>query len=248
MLIIQGVSVKTFAEIEEERESRRSRHRFRFSAKSGILIITIPTVVHESLHVGLWDKVNDEIYQMGLRPNWRTFGAPTLRALGCPGGDGGEPDSSGGPKPEREAANAWPSLVIEAGYSQTMGGLRQVMRWWFETSDHHVKIVLLAKLNYRAREIIIEKWTENQANPRVGAMTTRAGGAYVQNCRQTIAIAQIPGIRDGQVDRIRDPASYVVTSGALRLEFELLFLRQPRPGEGDIVLSIQQLQGFAAQV
>jgi hypothetical protein len=42
--------------------------------------------------------------------------------------------------------------------------------------------------------------------------------------------------------------SHIVTSGALRLEFDLLFLRQAQDGEGDIVISIEQLQRFATVV
>ena len=38
---------------------------------------------------------------MGLQKSWIFFGATTLRAQGHPGGDGGESDSSGGPRPER---------------------------------------------------------------------------------------------------------------------------------------------------
>jgi hypothetical protein len=44
------------------------------------------------------------------------------------------------------------------------------------------------------------------------------------------------------------PNSHIVTSGALRLEFDLLFLRQAQDGEGDIVISIEQLQRFATVV
>lgn len=113
------------------------------------------------------------------------------------------------------------------------------MRWWFSTSDHQVKIVLLAKCDHSARSIIIEKWIEVPAQIRTGATNTRAPAAQLEpTCRQTITITQNPG----------NPASYNSTRGALRLEFDLLFLRQPDQGEGDIIISIQRLGVYAERV
>lgn len=40
---------------------------------------------------------------------------------------------------------------------------------------------------------------------------------------------------------ITNPASYNVARGVLVLQFELLFLRDPGPGEGDIVVGIPEL-------
>jgi hypothetical protein len=121
------------------------------------------------------------------------------------------------------------------------------MRWWFSASDHKVKIVILAKFNHSRREIILEKWVEVQANPRPGAMTSRAGARLEPSCRQAITIVQNPGITDTDDTRL-NPASYTVTRGALRLEFDLLFLRQHGPGEGDVIISISDLQLYAAKV
>jgi hypothetical protein len=42
--------------------------------------------------------------------------------------------------------------------------------------------------------------------------------------------------------------SYTVNGGALVLEFRLLFLRDQGLGEGDVVLSIPELQSYAAKV
>jgi len=58
-----------------------------------------------------------------------------------------EGDSTRGPKPERAAKGAWPTLVIESGVSQTLGQLRICMRRWFSMSNHEVKIVMLTKFD-----------------------------------------------------------------------------------------------------
>jgi hypothetical protein len=114
------------------------------------------------------------------------------------------------------------------------------MRWWFEASNHQVKIILLAKFNHPQRTIQLEKWEEAPQAVRPGAMTTRsvAAGAPAPVLQQTITITQ----------NATSPPSYNVTRGALVLSFRLLFLRDPSPGEGDFVFSIPDLQFYAERV
>ena len=170
-------------------------------------------------------------------------GATTYQAReGHPGGDGGEGDSSGGPIPDRQEHEKWPTLVIEAGDSESLPQLRADMKWWFSTSNHDVKIVILAKFNPGQRSILLEKWEEEERAPQQGAATTRWAAAIEPVLQQAITITY---------DNIGDPrntASYTVNGGALVLEFRLLFLRDPGPGEGDIVVSIPDLQSYAVRV
>jgi hypothetical protein len=190
---------------------------------------------------------------MGLHRNWKAIGSTTFRAQGHPNGDGGEGDSSGGPKDQRGNKGNWPTLVIEAGHSETLAELRKDMEWWFSASNHQVKIVLLAKFDDDQKHIILEKWVEVQASPRQGAATTRAfaqaANWLVPDCNQLITIIRNPGITDTDPHRFH-PTSYTVTRGTLRLEFNLLFLSQPDQGQGqgDIVISVQDLQEYAGEV
>jgi uncharacterized protein (DUF924 family) len=109
--------------------------------------------------------------------------------------------------------------------------LRAGMRWWFEASNHDVKIGILAKF-YRATDpqqhrLLLEKWVETP-EPTLS---------------QEITIHQTPANRATGA-----PASYVVNGGPLRLEFSRLFLRNPRHWEQDIIISVQELQGYAVDV
>lgn len=125
------------------------------------------------------------------------------------------------------------------------------MRWWFNASEHQVKIVLLAKFDHSHNQIILEKWVEVQALPQPGATTARAvAQAAVRlapDCSQVITVTRNPGITATDPTRWH-PTSYTVTRGALRLDFDRLFLRQPGQGEGDIIISTQDLQNYAADV
>lgn len=120
-----------------------------------------------------------------------------------------------------------------------MNELHNDMRWWFAASDHEVKIVLLAKLDRHRGIITLEKWEEQARGAARPGAITRHIAALEPVLRHTITITR---------NLTTNPVSYYVTSGALRLGFRLLFLRDPGPGEGDFVLSVEQLRKYAEDV
>ncbi|KAK3941292.1 hypothetical protein QBC46DRAFT_363422 [Diplogelasinospora grovesii] len=187
----------------------------------------MPTRLHEQLHLALNPRYEHQLVRMGLEDGW-----------GHPGGEWGEGDSSGGPKPERQGPGAWPTLAIEAGDSESLNQLRRDMEWWFNTSNHAVKIVILARFDHRRREIQLEKWEEEPRAARPGAITTRSAGTLAPVLWQSISITQ----------NTTNPPSYNVAKGALVLGFKLLFLRGPGPGGGDFVFNIPDLQVYAADI
>ncbi|KAK5656342.1 hypothetical protein OQA88_4722 [Cercophora sp. LCS_1] len=228
-LTVTNVSPDQFTEIERVREKRRRKFRFRrYDSNSQILIITIPTDLHEALHLGLYRRYCNQLVR---------------NVQGHPGGNGGEGDSAGGPRPEREGKGNWPTLVNESGHSETLPELHKDMQWWFRASNHEVKIVILAKFDDQQHHILLEKWEEEISSPQGAITRSRAAAILQQNGvlnpvkRQSITITR---------DETTDPVSYNVTRGALVLGFRLLFLRNPGPQEGDFVFSIQDLQLFAA--
>ncbi|KAI2615393.1 hypothetical protein GGR54DRAFT_642414 [Hypoxylon sp. NC1633] len=146
VLVVTDVTLEQFELIEKARDKYGRKTKFHYRAGANILIITIPTGLHEGLHL--------ELYEGFVRrvpiDSWTSKGGKTFKTSDHPGGpDGGEGDSTGGPVPARVGLNKWPSFVIEAGHSSSISLLRTKMRWWFSASNHDVKLVLLAK-SYRA--------------------------------------------------------------------------------------------------
>ncbi|KAK3371944.1 hypothetical protein B0H63DRAFT_550289 [Podospora didyma] len=227
-LIVTNVSPSHFTEIEREREEQRRKFRFRrYDSNARILIITLPTEVHEALHLGIYMRYHTQLVPNGREESWISKGTTAFRQQGHPGGDGREGDSTGVPKPEREGKDKWPTL------------------WWFRTSNHDVKIVILAKFDRQQHHILLEKSEEEISLPQ-GAITRgraaailQQGGVFAPVKRQSITITR---------DETTNPVSYNVTRGALVLGFRLRFLRDPGPQEGDFVLGIQDLQRFAKGV
>jgi hypothetical protein len=236
------VSPSQLALIEHEREVLRSRLRIRrYHADSETLFITIPNILHEELHSRLYQLFTLQLGVHGLGLSWRTFAHSRLPSHQghAGGGGGGEGDSAGGPEVGRGGCDDWPTLVIEAGDSESLRHLRADMEWWFATSNHQVKIVILAKFDHARRTIVLEKWEEEAAQSRAGATNTRHSSTLVPVQKQHITITH---------DQTTIPATYNVTRGALVLEFRLLFLRNPGPGESDIVISVPLLVWYAAGV
>jgi hypothetical protein len=128
VLLLHGVSEQDFAKIE--RGARAGRWNIRFSlylVDTKFLIITIPTPVHERLHKILDDVIVVQVGSIGLvfefspsRATRHTARDPSGRITGY-----GEADSARIP----ESATYWPTLVIEAGYSQTLPSLRVKAKW-----------------------------------------------------------------------------------------------------------------------
>ncbi|KAJ2990493.1 hypothetical protein NUW58_g2918 [Xylaria curta] len=201
-LVVTDVLPADFDEIN--RQERRLFRLRRYHANTGILILTIPGDLHEALHLQLYRRYDHKLIRNGQEESWRPIGSTTFRPQGDPRGDGGEGDSSGGPKPARNYKGAWPTLVIQAGDSESLGALQDDMRWWFSASDHQVNIVLLTKFDHPNQRIIIERW-EEELQTREGATTIRqsaANPASTPVLQQSITITQ---------NTATNPVSYHVT-------------------------------------
>jgi hypothetical protein len=218
-----------------------------------LLIITIPTTVHEKLHRKLDDLIFGQAFSMGLGSEFESAGSTTFSHQNRAGRTTGrgEADSARLPESLRPLRTDWPTLVIEAGDSQSMPGLKLKARWWFHASNHHVKIVLLVKWFRQSERIILQKWREVPPAPRTGAVTTRAYAAValVPDCVQEIEITRAAGITNPNPNR-SNPALYNVRNGPLQLAFADLFLRQPDPNQGErhIVITNQNLQRFVVRI
>ncbi|CAH0001149.1 unnamed protein product [Clonostachys byssicola] len=247
VLYVQDVTPQVYDILDKYRESKGRKYRFRrFYPEQSLLIIIIPTECLEYMHRELNYQIRRRIDDMGL--GWLPCGGATYKRQ--PGGAAGEGDSSGRPCEPQD--RAWPTLVIEAGYSQSLEALRRELKWWFSESNHKVKVVLLVKIHPPSRqEITIEMWRERLPERRSGPMTLRAladNSGLSPHLQQTINITRVSDA---------DPLlaeSYRVTGGALRLEFADLFDRQPREGEGegegegDIIIQVEGLRSIAAIV
>ncbi|KAK2811682.1 hypothetical protein FQN50_002028 [Emmonsiellopsis sp. PD_5] len=133
-----------------------------------------------------------------------------------------EPDASFQPSqlpPGR--SDKWPSLVVEIGYSESELQLERDARWWLTDSGGDVKIVIVIKI-FRSQ-------------PRVHFQLFRMGGSSAHP-RPLVAQA---------VTVSRAKYQHLSASGELVIPFRDLFLRFPRAGETDVVLSEEDLEDMS---
>ena len=145
----------------------------------------------------------DEFFDLGAA----TFKTPRMSKEG---------DSAFKPGSMRPLKTDWPTIIIEAGWCESITKLREDARRWLENSRGAIKIVLLISIGRRARMMIIEKW-EN--------------GPQIATQIQAITI---------------DTNSNTVIGAPLTLEFRKIFLRQAVPPlEHDFTITAQHLSAYA---
>lgn len=228
-LLHVDVSPTVFKGLDEGYETHKIRLSV-YNEDCQCLMITIPTQVHEELGGTLYGELYHHIVLMGLGQRWAFKGHATFYNIRHPTRSAGakQADSSGGPR-EGHPRPRFPTVVFDAGYSQTLKDMRAKARAWFADSDHNVKIVVLSKLVPDQRMLIIERWEERQDG----------GLMQVPGCQQRITIA----------GSWANPSAYqVVESSDLILSFQLLFLRDPGSGEGDVIIPISWIKEHAQQV
>src|SRR3569833_1491062 len=201
--------------------------------KAGLLFLRMPEPVHHVAHSHLFLRLWEWVIRMGLRKNAYAVGASTYK--GIIGTQIKEGDSGFRPDPPRDCGNHFPTLVIEAGNSESLPRLHMDKDWWFDNSPPggprgDVKVVLTIKIYRRTKRILLELWHRGCRTPS-----------------QTITVtphqyADEPLSLDAQDLQ----ANWLVTGAPLIIPFEHVFLR-PRRGhlETDFILSVVDLAACA---
>jgi hypothetical protein len=121
----------------------------------------------------------------------------------------------------RHRSRHWPSLVLEAGYTEGQRKLNSDINWWITQSQGDVKSAITIAVNPKAKEIVICQWYGNNPQQRV--------------YRNVLS---------------QDDRGAIKTSNPnpLTISFEHLLLRPPFENEHDIIFTIADLKRFAKKV
>lgn len=228
-LIFYGATNAHVEAIENDKNDCPGRLTFFGEKQAGLLFLRMVTLVHEQAHLSLflrcfWSKV----FRMGLEDACVAVGATRYHNNDARK----EGDSGIKPDPPRCHANHFPSLVIEAGNSESLPRLYKDKDWWFENSGGHqgdVVVVLLVKLYRRTKRIVVEHWYRHDQEPS-----------------QTMVISPHPD-KPYSLD-LQNWQSHWVVNGQIVVRFEDVFLRRPEAGvEEDFVLTEQDVKKWAIQ-
>lgn len=129
----------------------------------------------------------------------------------------------------------WPSLVIEAGISESTARLMAAAHWWIENSKGEVRIVILIHLNSENRTIRILKCVPR---PKTVPKITRS-------YNPSLPLPMMPYV-DAEIIIDRSVSLYQITGAPLILEFAEVISRPPAsPTENDVVFSAADLARWA---
>ncbi|RPA92418.1 hypothetical protein L873DRAFT_1709892, partial [Choiromyces venosus 120613-1] len=197
--------------------------------------------LHELFHREFAYMCREKAAMMGLGHELRDVGGRTFQGISSRK----EPDTPFKPS-SRPLESNWPTVVIECGVSESLRHLKVDSRWWLVNSLGEVKIVFLISISKPARRIHIEQWeiatVQNPQRTRANPpdFVTRPTKIYEVDIAGPVALAPAVPAPAGPTP--------VVTGAPLTLDFDKIFLRQPHQGEGNIILTAQDLGRYAFDV
>src|SRR5262249_33369750 len=109
---------------------------------------------HEAAHLKFSSKVVAKLLQMGIDDEIYPLGGTKF-----PGRRSSrEGDSSFKPLSFRPNEADWPTIVFEAGLSESLRRLRVDAKWWLTQSEGDVKTVIIISVKPAQSLLHIEKW------------------------------------------------------------------------------------------
>jgi hypothetical protein len=212
------------------------------------LIKVVPSEPHETATSRLRDHITVSAVLAGASMDDILWGANKTHRPSMAANKGKEADDCFIPPTRHATRNqptGWPSLVIEAGVSESLTRLRYDARWWFENSEGAVRTVILLSIKRRQRTILLEKW---QLSPPGQSVTTQQALRI-----QQMTIPPMPplGLQQAanQYPFIAQTATITTTNATgslpIHLHYQALFDRAPGPGQPDIRLDAAALMRLA---
>jgi hypothetical protein len=232
-LVFARVSVDDLAKIDRALDSIGMHTRMTHYTDIDLLIVKLPSAEHEAAPLNLTIGVVEKLVMMGMPANeFHAVGATRIRGRNS----SKEADSAYRPYSFRPNKTDWPTIVFEAGLSESLSRLRSDARWWLMESGGDVKTVIIISVKRAQSMIRIEKW---ELAPRTGRRLTLRSATNPLNHLPT----QIP-TKIHEITIVQN----TVTGAPLILEFQKIFLRPAVLPESDITFTAQELSTWAARI
>ncbi|OBT71946.1 hypothetical protein VF21_09015 [Pseudogymnoascus sp. 05NY08] len=192
------------------------------SSKEEMVVKLMGTPKLECSHRFLEWRIFSTIRGMGM--DWEEL-VPNSATTCRSGGVEREPDSSYTPR--ERGKDGWPTVVVGAGFSESVEFLRWDAGWWVGGSEGEVRVAVIIILHLDERKIVLETWEPSRDETK---RVTRSAARRVSRT-QEVCISKD-----------------AVEGAPLVLGFEKVFGRTKGVGEGDIVFSAQELGEWAKKV
>jgi len=209
------------------------RYPIRLQLDDSKLIVKMVGPVHEMMHNGLMAFIQEDMGRMGLRSFHDYLILGSSRYLHRSNNSFKEADSTLAPI----YPQAWPALVIEAGWAETLARLRIDAQWWLsaQVPPNNTTLVILVSFIRSQRTFRLEKY-ELVTVPR--SVVTRSAPLGVRNLAKCMAVTTI--------DLRSTPP--IITGAPFVLPFAGIMRRPPIAPERDVSISAVDLEVWATAI
>ncbi|KAJ5988247.1 hypothetical protein N7481_003457 [Penicillium waksmanii] len=188
---------------------------------SHVIVLKMITPMHEAVH-----RAFSEIFG-----TWYRGQEGRLMPQGGAGIEGftrkKSPDSSWNTTVLTPGRNRkWPTIIVEAGWTESMGKLKEDVLFWLRDSEQQVKVALTMNITRRG-SITIQQWSSIQTAHKASVKPT-----------QTMRITRNREVTSSQHK----------ISGSLHIKFEDCYLRSKRNNESDFTLSSEDMSEISTAV
>jgi hypothetical protein len=208
----------------------RLRYPTRLQLDGSKLIVKMVGPVHELMHGNLIQLILRDMLRMGLEPIRDYVVLGSTRYQHRSNNSFKEPDSALAPI----TSSDWPSLVIEAGWAETLARLHIDAQWWLSAQvppNNTTALVILVSFTKSQRTFRLEIYEL----VTVASVVTRSAPLGVRNLAQCTAVTTID---------IRSTPP-IITGAPFILPFAGIMRRPPIPPERNISISAVELELWA---
>jgi hypothetical protein len=197
------------------------------------LIVKMVCKPHEVMHRTLMSVIKDDMKLMGLKELDDFTDLGSGRCAHCSDHSFKEADSSIVPLPSPEA---WPSLVAEAGWSESVSRLRIDAQWWLSAQlpPENTRLVVLISFKESERTFLLQRYELEKVRDRLTRSATH-GDRDVGQCTAVTTI-----------DLRSTPPT--ITGAPFELPFDKIMRRPARALERDVSLSEAILEKWATHM
>ncbi|RPA90706.1 hypothetical protein L873DRAFT_390164 [Choiromyces venosus 120613-1] len=231
-LYFHGIIAREFESIERELHAVQLRSAVRFTFENSLhaaILRIMPGPEHEKVGIELYMIIVMKIASIPGHSHESIAGVSATR-FQVPGVRSKEGDQGLHPD-TRIGRGAWPSLMIEVGYSEGLNLLHLDAEWWLKHSQSRTRFVIITKISRNPFHIRIECW---RMVATVGRQT-RQTPTWIPRCVQDFNI---------------DAAGVVVSplgSTELQIPYDCIF-DQPSPTAQPVIFSFAELSHFALRL
>jgi hypothetical protein len=227
------VVVKDFPPLMFRKKDEQLPGCAEYSSSLQLLILKMPTNSHETAARCFETSLMEVASRMGVRRRILQCGATSYY------GHDRAKEADVSFKPTRYSHCKWPTVVVEIGWSETRAKLKKEITWWIKHSHGDVRQGITIDIKQGSGNIEIISWAPTTSISPSRVRISSKGRQVLSK-----AINHIPPPRIDQkigIKRGKGSEGPTITGGNLTIPFASVLLDNPGEGEGDFVITAEEL-------